>query len=151
MLVYRLGKDKYSKDISGEGAKIYGGRWNRIGIPCIYTSQSRALALLEYTVNIGIDFIPPNLCFTVFEIDDAMIEEISLSEIPSNWNAVPTNSETKNFGSEKLQNSSFPILRFPSAVIPHEYNYIINPKLMDNFFFRIVHIEPYVYDFRIKK
>jgi RES domain-containing protein len=151
MLVYRLGKEKYSRDISGEGAKIFGGRWNRIGTPCIYTSQSRALALLEYTVNVGIDFIPKNLCFTVFEIDDTMIEKITLSEIPRNWNSVPTNSDTKNFGSDKLQFSSFPILRFPSVVIPNENNYLLNPKKMNEIFFKIVDVEPYVYDFRIKK
>lgn len=151
MLVYRIGKEQFSKDLSGEGAKLFGGRWNRIGIPCIYTSQSRALALLEYTVNVGVDFIPPSLCFTVFEIEDSLIEAFTFEQIPTNWKSVPTSSTTKNFGSDKLQNSSYPILRFPSVVIPSEFNYILNPKFLDKNFLKIISIEPYEFDFRIKK
>ncbi len=46
MLVYRVGKTRFAKDLTGEGARLNGGRWNNIGTPCIYTAESRALAIL---------------------------------------------------------------------------------------------------------
>ena len=65
MVVYRLGGTKYATDLTGEGARLFGGRWNNEGTPCIYTSQSRALAILEYTVNINIDDIPRALSIKI--------------------------------------------------------------------------------------
>jgi RES domain-containing protein len=151
MLVYRIAKEQYANDLSGYGAKLFGGRWNLIGTPCLYTSQSRALALLEYTVNVGLDFMPSRLFFSVIEIDDDLIEIIKKDELPSNWYAIPSSSSTKIFGSEKLRSSSFPIIRVPSVVIPNEFNYIINPLKTDSLNLKITAIEPYDFDFRIKK
>ncbi|HEY0678682.1 MAG TPA: RES domain-containing protein, partial [Chitinophagaceae bacterium] len=41
MIVYRIGRTKWAKLLDGEGARLYGGRWNHIGVPCVYTSESR--------------------------------------------------------------------------------------------------------------
>jgi RES domain-containing protein len=150
MIVFRIGKEQYSKDLSGNGAKLYGGRWNLPGTSCLYTSQSRALALLEYSANVGMDFIPPNLCFTLIEIADDLIDEIAVENIPKDWNAVPSSSSTKVFGSAKFTQSSLPILKVPSVIIPNEYNFIINPTFLDTNLLKIITIEKYTYDFRIK-
>ncbi|MBC8006624.1 MAG: RES domain-containing protein, partial [Prolixibacteraceae bacterium] len=32
---------------SGEGARLYGGRWNRKGVPMVYTAGSQSLAMLK--------------------------------------------------------------------------------------------------------
>ncbi|MEJ0082357.1 MAG: RES family NAD+ phosphorylase [Puia sp.] len=58
MIVYRICKTMYAKDLNGAGARKYGGRWNQPGFECLYTSESRALALLEFTVNANINDIP---------------------------------------------------------------------------------------------
>lgn len=58
MLLYRIGKTKYAKDLDGIGAKVNGGRWNHEGVACIYTAESRALSLLEYSAHVSIDTIP---------------------------------------------------------------------------------------------
>ena len=58
MKVYRLSKTKFAEDLTGEGARLNGGRWNHILTACLYTAESRALAVLEYTVNVNIDDIP---------------------------------------------------------------------------------------------
>jgi len=150
MLVYRIGKEQYCNDLSGLGAKLYGGRWNRMGTPCVYTSQSRALALLEYSVNIGLDFIIPKLSFTVIEIQDNLIEVIPMESLPNNWKSIPASSSTKTFGSDKLIQSSFPIIRVPSVIIPEEFNFIINPTNIDPSAIKIVAVEEYQYDYRIK-
>ncbi len=150
MLVYRLSKEQYSSDLSGYGAKLYGGRWNLIGIPCLYTSQSRALALLEFTANVGLDFIPPKLCFSVIEIQDELIETIKNEDLPLNWKAIPSSSSTQIFGSEKLKNSELPIFRVPSVVIPNEFNFIINPSKLTLENIKVIAVEEYQYDYRIK-
>jgi len=149
MLVYRIGKEQYCNDLSGLGAKLYGGRWNRVGIPCVYTSQSRALALLEYSVNISLEFINHKLCFTVIEIQDYLIEEISNENLPNNWKAIPASSSAKTFGSDKLIQTSN-IIRVPSVIIPNEYNFIINPTNLDSDAVKIVAVEEYIFDYRIK-
>ncbi|MGI8637275.1 MAG: RES family NAD+ phosphorylase, partial [Segetibacter sp.] len=79
MIVYRIGRLKYSKDLSGEGAKLNGGRWNHKLTPCLYTSASRSLAILEYTVNVNIDDIPRALSMTTLEIPDKKILRLTIA------------------------------------------------------------------------
>ena len=50
MTVYRFTKEIYSHDISGEGAKKWGGRWNSPGLAVVYTSCSISLSLLEFLI-----------------------------------------------------------------------------------------------------
>lgn len=150
MTVYRLSKAQYCRDLSGLGAKLYGGRWNMIGTPCLYSSSSRALALLEYSVNVKVEFIPEKLFFTLIEIDDKEIENIAFTDLPKNWASVPSDSITKMFGSEKLNSSSFSILRVPSVVIKNEFNYLMNPLKLNFETTKIIEIEPFEYDFRLK-
>ena len=52
MIVFRLAKKQYTHKLSGEGAELYGGRWNSVGTPMLYTSESRSLALLELAVHL---------------------------------------------------------------------------------------------------
>lgn len=127
MLLHRIGKTKYAYDLKGEGAKINGGRWNYEGISCIYTADSRALALLEYTVHSSIDAIPRALSFTTFIAPDASVIEFKISDLTGNWSNWPHPRETREFGSELLKKQEYLLLKFPSAILPFEFNFIINP------------------------
>lgn len=150
MVVYRIGKTRHSKDLSGEGARLNGGRWNHILTPCVYTSQSRALALLEYTVNVNINDIPRALSFTTIEIPNDNILQLKIEELPGNWMQVPSPSSTKDFGSELLNAAKAAVIAVPSIVIPQEFNYILNPLHPDSKNFKIISTEDFVYDVRIK-
>jgi len=149
MLVYRIGKTRHSRDLSGEGARLHGGRWNHILVPCVYTSSSRALAVLEFTVNVNIDDIPRALSITTIEIPDS-ITELKLSEIPGDWNRCPSPTSTKDMGSKLLKDAATPILKLPSVIIPSEFNYLLNPAHPDSAKFKIIAVEDFVYDIRIK-
>jgi RES domain-containing protein len=149
MIVYRVGRTKHARDLSGEGAKINGGRWNRKGIPCVYTSESRALSLLEYTVNVNVEEIPRALSITSIEIPDSDILVLQTSSLPGDWKAVPAPSSTKDFGSRLLRTSGKPVIKIPSSVIDQEYNYILNPLITPSLF-KIIEIKDLVYDIRIK-
>jgi RES domain-containing protein len=150
MLVYRIGITKYAGDLTGEGARLNGGRWNHKLTACLYTSESRALALLEYTVNVNIDDIPRALSFTTFEIPDTGIEVIKEEDLPGNWKQIPAPSSTKDFGTTLLKSADKLILKIPSTVIPNEYNLLLNPAHMENKSFKILEIKDFVYDVRIK-
>lgn len=151
MIVFRIGKTRYASDISGEGARLFGGRWNHKLTPCIYTSESRALALLEYTVNVNVDEIPPALSFTIFEVSDAELVEFKEAELPNTWRLIPAPPATKDFGTALLKSLKTPVFKIPSIIIPAEYNYILNPLHPDSKNFKIIRIQDFVFDARIKK
>lgn len=148
MLVYRVSKTQYANDLNGTGAKLFGGRWNHIDTPCIYTSASRSLAVLEYSVNVNVDFIPRALSICIFEIDENSIKEIKTKKLPGDWREIPAPYSTKDFGTKLLQ-KGIPILKIPSIVIPDEFNYILNPNAI-NKDFKLVEVKDFVYDLRVK-
>ena len=150
MLVYRVGKTKYANDLTGEGARLFGGRWNNKMVSCLYTSESRALALLEYTVNIDIDDIPRALSITQIEIPDRSIKVLKEADLPGDWKQSPAPSSTKTFGSSLLLAATEPVIRVPSTVVPDEYNYLLNPLHPESKKFKIISVRDFVYDVRIK-
>jgi RES domain-containing protein len=150
MIVYRIGRTRYAKDLLGEGARLYGGRWNHKFTACIYTSETRALAMLEYSVNINIEDIPRALSITTFEIPDTGVLVLRESDLPGDWREQPAPSSTKDFGTDLLKDAVAPVIRVPSAVIPAEFNYILNPAQMDSQYFKILEVRDFVYDVRVK-
>ncbi|HEY6902609.1 MAG TPA: RES family NAD+ phosphorylase [Puia sp.] len=150
MILYRIGRTKHAKDLTGEGARLFGGRWNQKGIPCLYTSESRALALLEYTVNVNQDDIPRALSIITLEIPDTPILFLKQEDLPGDWTQAPAPASAKAFGSRLLQSAEHLVIRVPSAVIPAEFNYLINPLHPGSSAIEIKDIRDFVYDIRIK-
>ena len=151
MIVYRIGKTKHARNLTGEGARLNGGRWNHKLTPCLYTSESRALALLEYSVNVNIDDIPHTLSITTLEIPDSIILQLTIASLPRNWRESPAPTATKDFGTDLLKNASHPVIKIPSAIIPEEFNYILNQLHRDSAAFRVIDVADFVYDVQIKK
>lgn len=148
MKVYRITKTQYADDLHGTGAKLFGGRWNHIDSPCIYTAESRALSILEYAVNVNVDFIPRALSLCVFEIDENQIYTLREEDLPGNWRDTPAPKSAKDFGTKFLQKKKA-ILKIPSIIIPQEFNYILNP-LAENSTFKLLETRDFIFDLRIK-
>lgn len=148
MKVYRITKTQYAQDLKGTGAKLYGGRWNHVDTPCIYTSESRALSILEFSVNIALDYIPRALSLCIFEIDEGQIQTLQEKDLPGNWRETPVPKSTKDFGTKMLKKNKA-ILKIPSIIISQEFNYIINP-LVEKPAFKLLEIKDYIFDLRIK-
>lgn len=130
MLVYRVSPKQYAHDLSGEGSRIYGGRWNPAGRPVIYTSDSASLAMLEMVAFYAISGAPPDLALVVIEISDSVtIEKPDMAVLPTDWNARPQKPSTSNFGLIWLDTFKASCLRVPSVITPEGYgwNYILNP------------------------
>ena len=150
MIVYRIGKTRYARDLMGEGARLNGGRWNHVMTACLYTAESRSLAVLEYTVNVNIDEIPRALSLTTLEIPDPSIEIYSEAQLPGDWKAAPAPTSTRDFGTQWLKAAKSLVMKIPSAVIPEEWNMIINPLHPGIKDCKIIDVRDFVYDVRIK-
>ena len=150
MIVYRIGYTSYANDLSGEGARLNGGRWNHVMTPCLYTAESRALAILEYTVNANIKNIPRALVLTAIEVPDSSIEICTEARLPGDWKKDPVPASTRDFGTSWLKAAEKLLMKIPSTVIPEEFNYLINPLHPDVKDCKIVDVRDFVYDVRIK-
>jgi RES domain-containing protein len=152
MIVYRLCKQEYVNDLSGRGAEINGGRWNDKGMAALYTANSRALAVLEVAVHVPFGIIPINYFMVAIDIPDgADITEIKLSDLPTNWNRNPIVKRTQEMGDGFLKDNKHLALKVPSATIPAEHNYLINPRHPDFKNVKVLFSEPFEFDSRLFK
>ena len=150
IIVYRVCRAKFADDLSGEGARLFGGRWNHKLSPCIYTAESRALAILEYTVNVNIDEIPRALCMATLEIPDEMTTW-AMAQLPGNWKDAPAPNSTKSMGTQWLKRGKTAVLKIPSVIIPDEFNFILNPVHPDAKRIKILDTKDLPFDIRIKQ
>ena len=126
MELYRLGSCKFSADTSGEGSRIYGGRWNTVGVPAVYLASSRALAVLEVLVHLPPALLPSDFCMAIFELE-ATAFEITESQLPTGWNTFPFLKQVQLIGNNFFKEGKHLLLKVPSAVVSGEFNYIMNP------------------------
>src|ERR1043165_6810720 len=108
MELYRLTQEKYTNDLSGNGARIYGGRWNSEGLFAVYTSSSRALALLEILAHIPAKFLSEKkyMLITLFLPDTIRQEEIDRTKLSIGWDAPDTRPLTKKLGDKFLRSKT---------------------------------------------
>ena len=153
MLVYRISKTKYINDLSGTGAKLYGGRWNEKGIPLVYTSSSISLAILESLVHFSFNMAPPDMSIATIYIPDNIFESSmdikSLGKLPNSWNENLPNPKTQQFIKKWINNKSSLILKVPSAINSREFNYLINPLHKDINLIILQDIVPFSFDKRL--
>lgn len=151
MLVFHLGKTKFARQLTGEGAKLHGGRWNLIGTPCLYASGSKALSVLEYAANLQLEEMPDHLSITVYSLPPKSWKEFSAGNLPENWQEIPVPEETKRWGSLHLQQAKYLALKIPSVIIPSEFNFILNSLHADFKKIKIKEVHPFSLDKRILK
>ncbi|HEX5153120.1 MAG TPA: RES family NAD+ phosphorylase [Parafilimonas sp.] len=150
MLLYRIGATKYANDITGEGARLNGGRWNHVGISCIYAGESRAIVLLEYSAHVSIHDIKRALSFTTFSVPDDSITALKIANLPGNWKDFPHPNETRDLGSKLLSENASLVIKIPSVIIPQESICLINPNHPDIKKIEVVDVADYSYDLRVK-
>ncbi len=129
MIVYRLSKKEYARDLSGRGAELYGGRWNSKGRSMLYTSQSKALAFVELAIHIPVGIVPKDYFLVSILIPDtATILPLRHKDLPKDWRSNPHGDSTQQIGDKFLRASDHMILQAPSAIVPGDFNFLINPK-----------------------
>lgn len=128
MLAYRLFKRRFSDSpMSGEGARLFGGRWNSKGREMIYAADSLSLAVMEVFVHVpNYREILDSYCWIEIDVPDADIETLSADELPRDWSA-PDNRETQHIGDTWLERQCSLGLLAPSAVVPRGGVLLLNP------------------------
>ncbi len=127
MEVYRISSEHYAKALTCSGAEA---RWNRAGENVLYASGSRALASLELVVNrkaIQEGFRYKVMVISIAD-DSALIDEFKKEILPLNWRGLFAYPRLQQMGSDWYRSKRSLILKVPSAVIPQEYNYILNTQ-----------------------
>lgn len=120
-----------AKAFDGEGAKLYGGRWNSSGVAMVYASQHQSLAALEVRVHIDTTRkLKTYKCFA-FHFDDRLMERFRVNRLPKNWREEPPPPSLQQLGDNWVRSGSSVILGVPSVIIPNELNYLINPNHRD--------------------
>lgn len=125
MIVYRITKSTHSSDISGTGAALFPGRWNKKGTPVLYTGQSPEIALLEIIVNTP-PMIVPDLDILTIEIPNNSILDLKASDLPANWFNYPAPTILSEIGQHWVNEGKSLALKIPSCIIQSSYNYILN-------------------------
>lgn len=135
---------------SGVGASIAGGRWNPAGIHVVYASQHLATASLEKFIHLPKP-VPARMRFVQFEIqfNGASVHRPAREDLPPNWREEPAPAATQQFGLEWFLSGKSCILAAPSAIIPDEENYVINPAHRDFAKLTISRPAPFAYDPRL--
>lgn len=129
---WRIVKTRYSADaFSGEGARLYGGRWNSVGIPMVYTAGSESLATLELLVHLDNTSVLPSFSICPVDFDDSLVELVDPAMLSHDWRQSPPPISLQAVGYDWISRGSTVVLRVPSAVIESEHNYLINPAHVD--------------------
>ncbi len=130
MIVYRITNEVFKADLSGNGAALYGSRWNSVGIHLLYTSQFISLCILESLVHLRREDVPVSQYLLNIEIPDGLkISEISYKKIKNRWQQEL--GYTRWLGDEFIKNQQNPVLKVPSAIVPQESNFLLNPQHSD--------------------
>ena len=150
MIVYRIAKTRHISDLSGIGARLYGGRWNNKGIGIVYTSENRSLATVEYLVHVPISIIPGDLSIASIQIPNLIKpKDVLPSDLPNNWRDYPPPPELAEIGTKWALSNETLLLRVPSAIVENEFNILINPQHPDMKRISILQFEKFTFDKRL--
>jgi RES domain-containing protein len=132
MRAFRLVRKKYANPLSGEGAARSGNRWNSKGTALIYCADSRALAMAEVAVHLSLGLLPKDYEMVELEIPgDVSLRSLAPANLPVGWNSFPHLLQTQRIGDEFVAAAESCVLQVPSAVVPGDFNFLLNPAHPD--------------------
>jgi RES domain-containing protein len=151
--VWRLCQRKHArKAFDGTGARLFGGRWNPRGIAVVYTAGSLSLAALEMFVHVDAQDAPDDLVAIPADIPDSVARrELRLTNLPKTWRRTPAPGTLQGIGQRWARELKTAVLVVPSALLPQEHNYLLNPGHVDFPRIRIGRPEPFRFDPRMWK
>lgn len=149
MYVFRLCRRPF-KALDGEGARLYGGRWNSPGMPVIYTSSTLSLAAIEYLIHLDPKHLPADLiALKILVPDDLPILLADPGALPPDWHTLAECEECRTAGDAWLAKGKFPVFRVPAAAIHDEFNVLLDPRHSSASAWNVVSERPFTYDARL--
>jgi len=129
---YRIFKPKHQASaFTGDGARLFGGRWNSKGTAVVYTASSCALAALEMLVHLQSQQLLEAYLVSEVTFDSELVRPIDRAVLPASWREDPVPAELKALGDQWAAAASSAVLQVPSAIIETESNYLLNPAHAD--------------------
>jgi RES domain-containing protein len=126
---WRIVKRKVAREaFSGEGARLYGGRWNSPGVSVVYTAQSQSLAALELLVHLENSDLLHEYVVIEARFDASLVTRVAKANLPKDWRANPPPAEARAIGDAWTAEEPSPVLELPSAIIPAENIFLLNPQ-----------------------
>ncbi len=139
-------------DLTGAGAKISGGRWNRPGSPLLYCASNISLAVLETFIHLGAGGLPLNRYLVELAIPDAVWQRaITLDTPPVGWDAIPTGKVSLDEGDRWLKANRSALLLVPSVIVQEEWNVLVNPMHADAAAIMARKVRKWTYDPRLTR
>jgi RES domain-containing protein len=113
---------------SGEGAFLFGGRWNSPGVRAVYCSIDPSTAILEVAVHSGFAELAarPHVLTSFTIYDPADVHVVQPTDIPEPaWlRSIETNPAQQRFGDDLLTSARFVVI--PSAVSSNSWNLLMS-------------------------
>lgn len=149
---WRIVKAKHAgAAFTGEGARLYGGRWNSKGTAMVYTAGSASLAILEMLVHLDAHEILGSYLLAEVTFEETLVQEMDRARLPTDWRMDPPPPAMRSLGDQWVAGIGSAVLRVPSVLVDSESNYLLNPAHGD--FPAIVRTvpRPFVFDPRLLK
>lgn len=148
MRLWCIASDRH-RALDGEGAQLWGGRWNSPGRPVVYTSATASLAALEKLAWIDPDEVPEDLRLFEIELPDNLVPQITtLTKLPADWPEVGSRA-CIDIGDQWLSSRASLALAVPSALLPEEQNVLVNPLHRQAERVHVVNDRPFASDLRL--
>ena len=154
--VWRIATDTpayEAHDLSGKGAELKGGRWNRAGRPVVYAATNIALACLETVVHLNQAGLPLNRFLVRIDVPDgvwAARRTLRVADLAVGWSAIPEGKVSLDVGDAWLVAGNSALLLVPSAIVPEEMNVLINVRHPDAANIQATKLRPWLYDSRVR-
>ena len=147
---WRIVKSRFADTaFDGEGARLYGGRWNSPGTSMVYTAQSQALATLEVLVHLEKARVLPSYSLCAAHFEEDLVEALDPTTLPVDWRDYPPLSELRAIGDAWVPEQTSAVLEVPSVIVEDESNYLINPAHPDFPSITIGEPKPFEFDARL--
>jgi len=150
MRLWRICRQRHAAGgLSGEGPRLYGGRWNSPGVRVVYTSTSLALAAVETFVNLEPNLRPDDLVSIECVVPDEIeTQAVAVDTLPRTWNKAKDES-LRGVGDTWVRVGKTLALYVPSAAIRGEWDVLINPANPEFKKIKLQEPKPFEFDLRM--
>lgn len=144
-------KQRAARAFDGEGARLFGGRWNSPGVAMVYVASTRALAVLELAVHLDRSTLLASFVLIPCKFAERLVTRLDRAVLPSHWRRNPAPPELASIGDAWIKQAQSVVLAVPSAIIEEEMDYLLNPGHADFSAITVGHPEPFEFDQRMTK
>jgi RES domain-containing protein len=136
---------------SGDGARRYGGRWNRKGTRLVYTAATPSLAVLEMLVHLDAHELLRSYRLCEVSFPERIVEQVNVTRLSRKWRSDPPSAASRRVGDAWVREARSGVLRVPSVLVESEWNYLLNPAHPDYRRITIGKPVPFQFDPRLIK